>query len=157
MPKYRVVFPSYDWDDVFAVNQIIQLPNVVDKEKIGFKNGVPQETVHASDAAIKRWIDDNMDGCSCLVLFLGEKTYLSKWVKYELELAWKKNLGRLIISLEGIRLPSGVICHAGPDPYQYHGMYSEGPGYVIRQYLWINNGVRHIGDWIEDACLRAGR
>lgn len=29
MKKYRVIFPSYDWDDVVYVNQIIQAPKFI--------------------------------------------------------------------------------------------------------------------------------
>ena len=83
MPSYRKIFPSYDWDeDVWRVNQIVNLPFIVGAELAGFVKNVPNEEVRKSDAAVQRWIDENMEGCSCLVLLIGEKTYLSRWVKY---------------------------------------------------------------------------
>ena len=159
MPAYRKIFPSYDWDDVWYVNQIINLPVVLGKENIGFIKNVPNEEVKRNDAAVKAWIDQHMEGCSCLVLFCGERTYQSKWVKYELEKAERDGMARLVIHLDGMASNNGFLCGRGIDPYAYHGMYSLlGFGYVIKQYSWIaDNGIRNIGEWIEDACQRAGK
>lgn len=102
--KYRKVFPSYDWDeDVWRVNQIMNLPKIIGREDMGFMKNVPNEEVKKSDAAIQRWIDANLVGCSCLVVFVGEKTYQSRWVKYEIEQARKQGMGRLLISLKDVK------------------------------------------------------
>lgn len=159
MPQYRKIFPSYDWDDAWYVNQIVNLPNIVGKEYIGFIKDVPNEEVKSSDAAIKAWIDLHMTGCSCLILFCGERTHLSKWVKYELELAETRSMGRFIVHLVGMTSRYGTTCGRGTDPYRYHGMYNaDGQGYVIQQYDWVyNDGQRNVSAWIEDACSRIGR
>lgn len=86
-PKFRIVFPSYDWDDAWLVNQIINRPIVVGREEVGFIKGVPAEEGLTDPKAIENWIRRNMEGCSCLILFVGEKTYQSDWVKFELLLA----------------------------------------------------------------------
>lgn len=158
-PSFRIVFPSYDWDDAWMVNQIINRPAIVGREEIGFVKGVPQEEGLSDPKKIQAWIDRNMDGCSCLILFVGEKTYLSDWVKYEIEQASKRDMARFIVHLDGMTKQNGQPCRKGTDPYQYHGRYSSsGKGYVIKQYSWIgDNGAANIGDWIEDACLRAGK
>lgn len=42
MPSYRKIFPSYDWDeDVWRVNQIVNLPFIVGAELAGFVKNVP--------------------------------------------------------------------------------------------------------------------
>lgn len=162
MPSYRKIFPSFDWDeDVWRVNQIINLPIIIGKEQVGFVKNVPNEEVKKSNEAVRRWIDTNMDGCSCLILFIGEKTYQSPWVKYELELASQKGMGRINIYVEGMRNREGIPSLRGRDPYAYHGMYvpPDTPGaYVIKEYFWLrDNGQYNIGSWIEEACLRAGK
>ena len=157
--KFRFVFPSYDWDDVWMVNQIINRPAVVGREEIGFVKGVPQEAGLTEESAIRRWIDENMEGCSCLILFVGEKTHESQWVKYELELASKRGMGQFIVHLQGMPDKDGVPCRGGPDPYRCHGLYSnDGNGYVIRQYNWLkDDGAKNIGAWIEEACSRTSK
>ena len=102
MASFRRIFPSYKWTDAWLVNQIVNLPITIGRESIGFANGVPPETVKSSDYAIARWIQNSMDGCSCLVVFVGEETYLSPWVKYEMELAEEYKMGRIMIDLTGM-------------------------------------------------------
>lgn len=161
-PAYRKIFPSYDWDeDVWRVNQIVNMPKILGKENMGFMKNVPNEEVKKSDAAIQRWIDANLVGCSCLVVFVGERTYQSKWVKYEMMQAKAKGMGRLLVSLEGMKDPEGRVSLGGPDPYAANGLYAP-PGtpntYTISSYSWLaDDGKNNIGDWIEDACHRAGK
>lgn len=108
---------------------------------------------------MERWIKENMKGCSCLILFCGEKTYQSKWVQYELNLAREEKMGRFIIYLEGLKNNDGHICGKGTDPYSYHGMYSNsGNRYIIKSYSWLkDDGLNNIKDWIEDAIKRVNQ
>lgn len=157
MADFRYIFPSYDWDDAWLVNQIMNLPEVIGAKNIGFLKGVPNEEIKQSDDKIKKWIDENMNKCSCLILFCGENTYKSRWVKYEIELAREKNKGRFIIQLEGMTKRDNTICKRGIDPYEYYGFYSCGgiKAYEIKSYNWINNnGINNISSWIEDAINR---
>jgi hypothetical protein len=162
MPSYRKIFPSYDWDrDVVYVNQIINYSHIVGASNAGFIKNVPNEEIKSSDSSIARWIRENMSGCSSFVLFVGEKTYLSRWCLYEMRLARELGLGRMVIYLTGMKSPSGVICGSGPDPYFYDKgfrWYHEG-NYLIKRYVWtmFPNPYQLLGDWIEDACVRAGR
>lgn len=161
-PLYRKIFPSYDWDeDGWRVNQIVNLPYILGKEKIGFVKNVPIEEVKQSEEAVRRWIDKHLSGCSCLIVFVGEKTYQSKWVLYEMKQARDKGMGRLLIGLEGLKNKDGIACLGGPDPYAANGLYTLSPdpsAYIIRQYKWIaDEGQKNISNWIEDACVRAGR
>ena len=97
MTTYRKIFPSYDWDhDVAYVNQIVNYPNIVGVREAGFLKNVPNEEVKKNDNAIEHWIQDNMRGCSCFILFVGEKTYQSKWCLYEMDLAKQMGIGRMI-------------------------------------------------------------
>ena len=158
MKKFRVIFPSYDWYDVVYVNQIIQAPKVIGAHNMGFKPGVPQETIKSSDAAIQRWIDEQMVGCSCLVLFQGEKTYRSRWVAYEIQKACEEGMGRFIVKLDGMKNIWGGFSKPGLDPYKYNNRYSsvsDSKGYIIRNYSWIDdNGKDNFAAWIEEACSR---
>lgn len=158
-PSYRIIFPSYDWDDAWMVNQIINRAKILGRETTGFAKGVPNEDGLTDPIEIRQWIDKNMNGCSCLILFVGEKTHLSQWIKYEIEQASQKKMARFIIHLVGMKKRDGSTCKFGVDPYRYHGLYSaDGRGYEIKQYYWIgNDGDINIDKWIEEACLRAGK
>lgn len=163
MPAFRKIFPSYDWDqDVAFVNQIINYSHIVGASEAGFIKNVPNEEVKRSDEAIARWIRENMHGCSCYILFVGEKTYQSKWCLYEMDLARDLGLGRMIIYLDRMVDPTGRVCRLGPDPYLVHHRYTairKPNSYVIKQYHWkdYEKPYQLLWKWIEDACVRAGR
>lgn len=150
-PEFRWIFPSYKWEDAWMVNQII---NRVDCQQLGFRNGVPPETVKHSDAAITHWIQENMNGCSCLICFYGEDTGLSKWVSYELALARERRMGRLYVSLLGMKKQDGSICQAGFPPCECR---RDGRPAVadIGQYYWRDGGETNFHAWIEKAIERA--
>lgn len=158
-PAYRIIFPSYDWDDAWLVNQIINLPVVLGKENLGFIKGVPQEEGLTRDSEIEQWIDRNMHGCSALMLLVGEKTYLSHWVAYEVELARRHRLGILLVYLDGMQRRDGSICQLGKDPLECWSLYANTPGcYRVNAYHWIrDNGIENVADWIEDALQRRGK
>lgn len=158
MASFRRIFPSFKWTDAWLVNQIVNLPVTIGREKIGFANGVPPETVKSSDYAIARWIQNSMDGCSCLVVFVGEETYLSPWVKYEMELAEEYKMGRIMIDLTGMKRKDGSVCREGTDPFAWHGLHRgllDPDYYEIKRYSWLPSGRFWIGKWLEDAYQRA--
>nr|DAD73685.1 MAG TPA: TIR-like domain protein [Podoviridae sp. ctrub15] len=163
MAEFRKIFPSYDWDqDVVYVNQIVNYPYIVGVREAGFVKSVPNEEVKRDDNAIAKWIRDNMRGCSCFILFIGEKTYQSKWCLYEMDLAREWGLGRMIIYLDRMIDPKGRVCGLGPNPYIFHNRCTTNLSantYIIQQYHWKDYEKPHqlLWAWIEDACKRAGR
>lgn len=155
---YRKIFPSFQWEDKWLVNQIINLPDIIGVNSAGFVSGVPPETVRSSDWAIAKWIQSSMNGCSCLVLFVGETTYQSRWVRFELEEAKRLRMGSILVRLEGMKRRDGSICSCGRDPYEAHGLYGRFAlnGYRINSYSWLRNcGKDNLGKWIDDAVMRA--
>lgn len=47
-----------------------------------------EEITSGGDAAIEKWIDEQLDGKSCNVVLIGEKTAGRKWINYEIKSAW---------------------------------------------------------------------
>ena len=56
------------------------------KEAAGFIDSAGFEKLKKQgDKAIKRWIDNQLDGTSVTVVLVGSKTCSSRWVEYEIE------------------------------------------------------------------------
>src|SRR5471030_1563080 len=55
------------------------------------------------DAAIKKWIDGQLNGTSCAVVLIGANTAGRKWIKYEIESAWNAGKGVLGIYIHGLK------------------------------------------------------
>ena len=85
MPK-RQVFISFDYDrDVLRVAQVRNMGALEGNTLISSNEW--EQIKKGGDAAIKNWIDTNMQNRSCLIVLIGEKTHESRWVRYEIQTA----------------------------------------------------------------------
>lgn len=118
------------------------------KEAAGFIDGADLESLkRQGDAAIKRWIDSQLNGTSVTVVLVGEKTCSSRWVRYEIEQSMALGHGLLgvdISKIKDLRGDTTERCGQIPNGYDF--------------YLWKkNDGYQHLGDWIEKAAGDAGK
>ena len=89
--KRQVFFSFHFSEDVWRVAQVRNM-GVVDGQGLFSDNGWEQVRLK-SETAIKSWIDREMSMRSCLVVLIGEQTASRRWVKYEIEEAWKRGKG----------------------------------------------------------------
>lgn len=76
-----------------------------------------EELKRKGDASIKKWIDDNMHGKSCVVVLVGSETAERKWVQHEISKGWNDNKGVLGIRINGLLGSDGKSCPAGSNPF----------------------------------------
>ena len=111
----RKVFFSFDWDDVWRVNQIRN--SWVTKgnyKSAGFVDKADIETLKRSThQAIKNWIDTQLSGTSVTCVLIGEKTHKSKWVRYEIEQSIKKGNGLIGILIHELKDNKGNTSNSG--------------------------------------------
>lgn len=100
----RQIFYSFHYDkDVMRVQQIRNIGALEDNKPVSHNDW---ETVKkGGDTAIKKWIDDNMNYRSCVVVLVGEKTAERPWVDYEIKKAWKDGKGIVGIFIDDLRDP----------------------------------------------------
>lgn len=112
----RQVFYSFHYkNDVMRVSQI---------KNIGvFERNTPvsanewEEVKRKGEASIKKWIDDNMNNRSCVIVFVGEETSERKWVKYEIQKAWNDGRGVVGVYIHNINCPSNGKSKKGKNPF----------------------------------------
>ncbi|MDR3258398.1 MAG: TIR domain-containing protein [Fusobacteriaceae bacterium] len=116
MAKRRVFYSFHYKKDVMRAS-IIRNIGVIEGNSIVSDNDWEKVKI-GGDTAIERWIDDNMNGCSCLVVLIGEDTAKRKWVKYEIEKAWNDGKGVVGIYIHNIiRYDASGYCHQGNNPF----------------------------------------
>lgn len=118
------------------------------RDAAGFIDAAEFEKVkQKGDAAIKTWIDEQLQGTSVTVVLVGAKTCASRWVKYEIEASRAKKNGLLGIDISKIKDFDGNTterCGQIPEGYPF--------------YLWYKeNGSENLGTWIEEAARAAGK
>ena len=145
----RRVFFSFKYENDVSRAMVVRNSWVTQgRVAAGFVDAADFEEVKkGGDAAIKRWIDGQLEGTSVTVVLVGSDTCKSKYVKYEIDQSIAKGNGLLGIDISKIKDLSGNTserCGKIPEGYSF--------------YLWnTDQGYDNMGDWIEEAAKDAGR
>ena len=115
----RVFFSFHYENDVWRANQVrnswVTKP---DAEAAGFVDSAAFEEVKkGGDAAIKKWIDKQLEGTSVTVVLIGTDTSNRDYIKYELEQSWKKGNGILGIYIDQCKDANGNTCARGGNSF----------------------------------------
>jgi hypothetical protein len=144
----RRTFFSFKYEDVSRAMVVRNSWVVQGREAAGFVDAAAFEKLkNQGDAAIKRWIDDQLTGTSVTVILVGSETCGSRWVKYEIDKSKSLGHGLLGIDISKIKDLKGNTserCGKLPSGYPF--------------YLWNNDdGYQYMGTWIEGAAKAAGK
>lgn len=142
----RRVFFSFEYGDVSRA--MVVRNSWVTAESAGFIDAAEFEKLEQQgDAAVKKWIDGQLQNTSVTAVLVGAKTCSSKWVQYEIDQSIARGNGLLGIDVSKIKDFSGNTterCGKIPSGYKF--------------YLWNNDeGHKNLGSWIEAAAKAAGR
>lgn len=110
------VFYSFHYDnDVFRVQQIRNMGMVAGDEPVS--PNAWERLKQSGDAAVERWIDDNMKYKRCVIVLIGADTANRPWVKYEIKRAWELGKGLFGIYIHNLNCPRNGTCGKGPNPF----------------------------------------
>lgn len=157
MAEKRQVFYSFHFaNDVLRVSQIRSIGALEDNKPVSANDW--EEVKKKGDAGIKKWIDDNMNYRSCVVVMVGEETSKRKWVRHEIEKAWNDGRGVLGIYIHNIECPNNGKSKQGANPFDSFTLDNgkKKLSSVVKCYnpssLDAYNAIRNnLEDWIEEA------
>jgi len=161
----RKVFYSFHFDNDVMRVQLIRNMGVIDGDEPVSPN--EWEKLQKKEGGVKKWIDDNIDGKSCVVVLIGEKTAARPWVKYEIEKAWKDKRGLLGIYIHNLNCAKKTKatgdgkCKQGANPFDEFS-FADGVNkgkklssvvtcYNPKSSDAYNDINNNIEDWIEAA------
>lgn len=104
-----------------------------------------EEIKRGGDLAIKKWIDENIDRSSCVVVLIGEETYNSRWVKYEIRKAWNSRKGLVGIYIHNLRDPHYGTCSKGENPFEKVVLKN---GKKLSDYIPVYDAGTDAYNWI---------
>ena len=158
----RKVFYSFHFDnDVTRVQQIRNIGVIEGNTPVSVNDW---ETIkRGGDAAIQKWIDNQLDGRSCTIVLIGQNTAGRKWVNYEIKKSWDEGKGVLGIYIHHLKDIGGNQAFKGDNPFDYvtaKGWLSiyplsdvvkaYNPPYVDSKQVY-NDISKNMADWIEEA------
>ena len=162
----RRVFFSFHYEgDIWRASQVrnswVTKP---DRETAGFWDAAAWEKVkEKGDAAIKKWIDDQLTGTSVTVVLIGAETSNRDYIKYELEQSWEKGKGILGIYIHQMKDKDGKTDTKGNSTFGpiFTSPNDDKKKYFLERfstYDWVDDdGYNNLGDWVETAAKEAGK
>jgi MTH538 TIR-like domain (DUF1863) len=112
----RSVFYSFDYKgDAHRVQLVSKMGGVAGQRILNTNEWESVEK--GGKSAIKKWIDENMHGKSCVIVLIGRHTATREWVDYEIKKAWDEKRGLVGIYIHGLNDMNGQTTLKGSNPF----------------------------------------
>lgn len=120
-----------------------------------------EQITRGGEQAIKRWINQQLDGKSCVVVLIGSGTAGRKWINYEIEKGWNDGKGVLGIYVHNLKDQARQQAAKGRNPFDdftIKGDNSKLSG-IVKAYeppyttstLVYDYITKNLDDWVEKA------
>jgi hypothetical protein len=137
----RRVFFSFNYEkDIWRVNQIRNIPNVIGTARAGFADAsLWEEAKKKGDAVIKKMIDDRLVGTSVTVVCITYGTSVRKWINSEIDKSLERGNGLLGLQIRHLKDRNGQTTSPGATPSRIEAAGFKTYKYVNRDKLRLLN------------------
>jgi len=145
----RKTFFSFDYRNVWKVNQIRNLPNVISTAAAGFQDASLWENAKKeSELEIKKMIDDALKGTTVTVVLVTCGTSDRRFINYEIDQSLARGNGLVAVKIHHLKDQHGNSGKEGiiPPKIQSNG---------FRDYTYTT--PEELAEWIEEAAKIAGK
>lgn len=156
----RRVFYSFHYElDSWRASQVRNIGSIEGNEPVSDNDW--EAVTRAGDAAIKKWIADQMSQRTCTVVLVGSETAKRRWINYEIIKSWNDGLGVAGIYIHGLKDSDRNTSLKGKDPFDYLSFEGSGTklsstvecynpegGSSQERYAWISEYLAAI---VEEA------
>ena len=157
MVKRRTFFSFHYKPDNWRASQVRNMGVVEGNQAVSDNDW--EAVTRGGAAAIKRWIDDQMSGKSCVIVLIGSQTSGRKWINYEIGKAWDDGKGLLGIYIHNLRDANGDQSQEGANPFYRLSVNGKRLSNIVKAYdppyKRSTNVYAHIeeniADWVEEA------
>lgn len=154
----RVFFSFHYKNDVWRANQVRNSWVTQGKEAAGFIDSVDFEKLEKEgEDAVKRWINNQLNGTSVTVVLIGSETSSRKYVRYELQKSYEKGNGIIGVFIHKLKDKDGKTSTKGDTTFGELGKDKDGNSVyfyqIAKTYDYVDDdGYNNLGDWIEKAA-----
>ena len=154
----RKVFFSFHYDnDCWRTQQVRNIGFIEGSKPVSANDW--ESVKKGGDAAVERWIADQLVGRSCIVVLVGAQTAYRKWVQHEIIQAWNLKKGVVGVRINNLKDSDGTQALPGPNPFDKItlgqtamsstvNLYKPVSSSSTESYDAIKNG---LSGWIEEA------
>jgi len=114
-----------------------------------------EELKRKGDAAIQKWIKEQLNNTTVTAVLIGAETADREWVLYEIRESWKRGNAVIGVRIHGVKNQDGKTDTAGPNPLDTILFDDDTPmSSVCKIYDWVaDEGREHLGEWLENAVV----
>jgi hypothetical protein len=139
----RVFFSFHYQNDIWRVNQVRNSHVVEGCAAAGFQDAsLWEEARRRGDAAVKRLIDQGLEGTTVTAVLIGEQTAYRRYVDYEIDRSLGRGNALIGVRIHNLRDQYGRSSLPGPVPQR---LVAAG----APVYTWSD--ARSFGAWVEAA------
>ena len=111
------------------------------------------------DVAIKKWIDDQLEGTTITVVLIGSESFNRPYCKYAIEKSYERGNGMFGIYIHKLKDKNGNTSPKGSNKFGVIGLdKNNNPVFFSMSYPtydWIDdNGCYKLREWIEEATRK---
>ena len=152
----RKIFFSFHYErDAWRAGQVRNSNVVSSEDQYGFIDAADWESIKKKgDAAIERWIEEQLKNTSITVVLIGGETADREWVRYEIEKSWNRGNGIVGVRIHNIKDQDKKTDTAGRNPLDDFKL-PDGTvlSSVCKTYDWVNDdGRTNLGKWADEAA-----
>ncbi len=128
-PKRRAFYSFHFDNDAWRAGQVRNIGVTEHAEPV--TDNAWEQVKRGGDAAIRKWINDQMATRSCVIVLIGSHTANRKWINYEIARAWDEKKGLLGIHIHRLLNQDRKTSAKGGNPFGYVKLTS---GLTIANY-----------------------
>ena len=145
----RVFFSFHYQRDIWRVNQIRNVPEIIGVAAAGFADAsLWEEAKKKGDAAIKKLINDGLTNTTVTVVCIGARTAGRKYINYEISQSLERGNGLVGIQINDLKDKDGNVDPVGTTPPQITNA-----GFKVYKYV----DHEKLAARIEEAAELAGK
>ncbi len=118
-----------------------------------------EQITRGGDEAIQDWINEQMEGKSCISVLIGANTAGRKWIKYEIKKAWNDDKGVLGIYIHNLKDKERNQSSKGRNPFDDFTIKGEKLSKIVKAYdppyltsTFVYDHIKeNLIDWVEEA------
>ena len=156
--KRQVFFSFHYFRDAWRASQVRNIGVMEGNAPVSDNDW---ETVkRGGDAAIQRWIDNQLQYRSCTIVLIGQETAGRPWIDYEIQKSWAMGKGVLGIYIHNLKNREGVQTLKGANPFAKFNLNGVPFSSIVKTYCNVDwedstDTYRRISEnldsWVEEA------
>lgn len=122
--RRRVFYSFHFGNDAWRAAQVRNIGVVDGNEPVS--HNAWEEVKRGGDAAIKRWIAEQLKGRTCTVVLVGAETATRPWVRHEIVESWNSDIAVFGVRIHKLLNSDGRPGLAGGNPFEHISLKSGG-------------------------------